>query len=206
MSDDAKAVLETEVAYFERHRKEWLKHHEGKFALIRGEFLESTYDSEGNAYEAGVALWGNVPFLIKEILPVDRVHFINSPEVDAKMAAELEEMTKDEERLRELAEAEEKLMDDGWNGCVSVGGLLVEIEAEAISKHQMQMNKRGIPEKDQAQLAMFVEGMMGELHPFNQVINENPEYQRFAEEAFDQMTRKAALLREALGRLGKSSD
>lgn len=204
MSNSAKAVLETEVAYFERHREEWLKIHPGKFALIRGEQLESTYDSDGNAYEAGTRLWGNVPFLIKEILPVDRVHFINSPEVDDKMAAELEEMTKDEGRLREMAEAEDRLMDDGWNGCVSVGGLYFEMEA--LSHHQRRMDECGIPNKDQTSLAMFVEGIMEECHPFNQIVNSNPQYQKFAEDAFDRMTRKATLLREALGRLGKSSD
>lgn len=201
IDDTAKPVLETELAYFEQHREEWLKVHPGKFALIRGEQLESTYDSDGNAYKAGVALWGNVPFLIKEILPVDRVHFLNSPEVDARMDAELEEMTRDEGRLRELAEAEEKLMDDGWNGCVSVGGLYFEMEA--LSHHRRRMDECGIPEKDQASLAMFVEGVMGEGHTFGQVIDGNPEYRRFAEEAFEQMTRKAALLKEALQRLGK---
>ena len=198
MSNSAKAVLETEVAYFEQHREEWLKVHLGKFALIRGEQLESVYDSDGNAYEAGAALWGNVPFLIKEILPVDRVHFINSPEVDDKMAAEMEEETP--ENREDLIRAAVSHDD----GCISVGGLYLEMEA--LSQHRRRMDECGIPNKDQASLAMFVEGMMGECHPFNQVINSNPQYQRFAEEAFDRMTRKATLLREALGRLDKSSD
>ena len=72
----ADSQLETELAYFEAHRSEWLQHHEGKFALIRGENLAGVFDSWENAYESGVRKWGNVAFLVKQILPRDPVETV----------------------------------------------------------------------------------------------------------------------------------
>ena len=66
-------ALEKELDYFERHRLEWLEHQGGKFALIRGEKLDGIYDTAEAAYEAGIRLWGNVPFLIKQILREDPI-------------------------------------------------------------------------------------------------------------------------------------
>lgn len=102
------------------------------------------------------------------------------------------------EWLERMADAEDKC------GCVSVGGLCLEVEA--VSQHRRRMDECGIPEKDQAALAMFVEGMMEECHPFNQVIDGNPEYQKFAEEVLERRGRKITLLKEALRRLDKSAD
>ena len=66
-------ALETELKYFEAHRAAWVQHHEGKFALIKGEHLQGVYDTDAAAFEAGVDAWGNVSFLIKEIRGEDRV-------------------------------------------------------------------------------------------------------------------------------------
>lgn len=66
-------VLEKELDYFDRHRSEWIEHHRGKFALLRDQDLEGTYDTAEAAYEAGIKLWGNVPFLIKQILLEDPI-------------------------------------------------------------------------------------------------------------------------------------
>lgn len=66
-------VLEIESQFFERHRVEWLEHHQGKFALIRGEHAEGFFDTAETAYEAGVGVWGNQPFLIKQVLPEDPI-------------------------------------------------------------------------------------------------------------------------------------
>jgi hypothetical protein len=65
--------LETELAFFEAHRVEWIEHHEGKFALIRHEVLHGVCDTYEAAYAAGVQEWGNVPFLVKQILREDLV-------------------------------------------------------------------------------------------------------------------------------------
>ena len=66
-------ALETELKYFEAHRAEWVEHHDGKFALIKGEHLQGVFDTDEAAFEAGVETWGNVPFLIKEIRGEDRI-------------------------------------------------------------------------------------------------------------------------------------
>jgi hypothetical protein len=60
-------ALELELAYFEEHRQELLQHHEGKFALVKGRELVGTFTTFAEAFEAGVARFGNVPFLIKPV-------------------------------------------------------------------------------------------------------------------------------------------
>ena len=66
-------VLDIELGYFKQHRKEWFKHHAGKFALIKGATIHDFYDTADYAYEIGVELWGMVPFLIKEVQLEDAV-------------------------------------------------------------------------------------------------------------------------------------
>ncbi|MGD0697782.1 MAG: hypothetical protein ABSB82_23450 [Terriglobia bacterium] len=63
--------LEKEVEYFRQHKDEWLLHHEGKYALVRGEELIGTFTKEEEAYEEGVKHFGAGPFLIKPILKVE---------------------------------------------------------------------------------------------------------------------------------------
>lgn len=65
--------LEQEQAYFDAIRARLLAEHPGKFALIRGSELIGTFDSEENAYVAGLERFGNTPFLVKQILPEDPV-------------------------------------------------------------------------------------------------------------------------------------
>lgn len=60
-------MLETEKRAFERLKPELLQRAAGKFALIVGDQLEGTFDTEGAAYEAGISKYGNVPMLIQRI-------------------------------------------------------------------------------------------------------------------------------------------
>jgi hypothetical protein len=74
--------LEEEQRFFEQHRREWLAEHQGKFALIKESTLIGTFDTAENAYVAGVQKFGNVPFLIKQILeeePVIHLPALSSP-------------------------------------------------------------------------------------------------------------------------------
>jgi hypothetical protein len=64
--------LEAEMALFESRRNEWLKEHEGRFVLIKGDEF-SFFDSDEEAYRAGVDKWGNEPILIKQVLPEDMI-------------------------------------------------------------------------------------------------------------------------------------
>ena len=70
--------LEAETAYFEKHRAEWLKDHQGKYVAIRGTEVAGFFSSDTDAYKAGLDRWGVVPMLIKQILPEDRVEQIPS--------------------------------------------------------------------------------------------------------------------------------
>jgi len=72
---EAKA-LESEVAYFDQHRQEFVAKAFGKFILVKGEKDYGFYDNPLEAYKAGVDLFGLEPFLIKEVLPQDQIHEI----------------------------------------------------------------------------------------------------------------------------------
>lgn len=69
-------ALETELAYFIKIKQELLKHYEGKFALIVGEQLVGTFDTQEAAYTDGVAKFGNVPMLIKRIERDERIESV----------------------------------------------------------------------------------------------------------------------------------
>jgi len=60
--------FEKELKYFRQHKEEWLLHHEGKYALVKGQDLIGTFTKEEEAYEEGVKRFGAGPFLIKPIL------------------------------------------------------------------------------------------------------------------------------------------
>ena len=72
----AEELFATEEAYFEEHRQEFVGQALGKFALIRGKEDFGFFDSEEEAYRTGIELFGIAPFLIKEVLPQDRLHEI----------------------------------------------------------------------------------------------------------------------------------
>lgn len=58
-------VLETELAFYREHEKEYLAHYEGMYVAISDRQLIGAYSSESEAYEAGLRKVGNQPFLIK---------------------------------------------------------------------------------------------------------------------------------------------
>ena len=64
--------LEAELAFFASHKEQWLRDHEGRFVLIRGTDF-SFFDSDEEAYRAGIDKWGDEPILIKQILRDDLV-------------------------------------------------------------------------------------------------------------------------------------
>lgn len=62
--------LEAELALFASKKDEWLKEHEGRFVVIK-EASFSFHDSDQKAYQAGLDQFGEVGFLIKQVLPED---------------------------------------------------------------------------------------------------------------------------------------
>ena len=61
-------VLDTELAYFARILRQLLDRDEGRFALIKGEELLGVFDTDQEAYQRGVELFGKEPFLVRQIL------------------------------------------------------------------------------------------------------------------------------------------
>ncbi len=62
--------LDTELAFFEQQLSELLHHHAGKFVLIKERELAGVFDTIQAAYTAGLARFGNVPMLIRQVVPV----------------------------------------------------------------------------------------------------------------------------------------
>ena len=63
--------LESELRFFNDHRRELLETAAGKFALIKGNELLGTFDSENAAVRYGYQTLGNVPFLVKQVTEAD---------------------------------------------------------------------------------------------------------------------------------------
>ena len=64
-------TLETELRTYEQHREHLLGTAEGKFVLIRNEEIIGIFDSKMDAIARGYEKFGNVPFLVKQILKVE---------------------------------------------------------------------------------------------------------------------------------------
>ena len=66
-------ALQQEQEHYEQVKEELLKHHEGKFALVYNADVVGIWDSRESAYRDGTERFGNVPFLIKRIVPTEPV-------------------------------------------------------------------------------------------------------------------------------------
>lgn len=66
-------MFEEELAYYTEHKDELLKHHEGQFAVIKGNDFGGAYSNDGEAYKAGLEKYGNVSFLIKQVTKEEEV-------------------------------------------------------------------------------------------------------------------------------------
>ncbi len=63
--------LQKEYQYYLKIKPDLLKEVKGKFALIKDEKLVDTFDTDADAYKAGLLKFGNVPFLIVRISEED---------------------------------------------------------------------------------------------------------------------------------------
>ena len=66
------APLAEELQAFENHRAELLGTAAGKFALVHGSEVVGTYETERDAIAQGYRQFGNVPFLVKQVLAFDQ--------------------------------------------------------------------------------------------------------------------------------------
>jgi hypothetical protein len=66
-------LLKEEDEYFESKRNELLAKAPGEYALIHGRGLIGIFKCEEDAIRRGYELYGNSPFLVKQILQFDEV-------------------------------------------------------------------------------------------------------------------------------------
>lgn len=64
-------ILEKEFETYKVHRDQLLSTAEGKFVLVHGDKVIGTYDTEGDAIAEGYKQFGNVPFLVRQILTIE---------------------------------------------------------------------------------------------------------------------------------------
>ncbi|MBI3798266.1 MAG: hypothetical protein HY268_15045 [Deltaproteobacteria bacterium] len=64
-------ILATELKTYERHREELLGAAEGKFVLIHEAEVVGVYESQMDAIAEGYRRFGNVPFLVKQIVKIE---------------------------------------------------------------------------------------------------------------------------------------
>jgi len=70
-------LLETELAFYELHKKEWIPEHETKFIVIAGTSIASFYTDYEAAWDAGARQFGaESPFVIKQVCSVEPVYYV----------------------------------------------------------------------------------------------------------------------------------
>lgn len=69
-------AIKQEIKTFSANRKSLVAKDRGRYVLIRKDEIIDIFDSEDEGITAGYERFGNVPFLVKEILEVDRVGVI----------------------------------------------------------------------------------------------------------------------------------
>ncbi len=73
------SLLDEELKTYDQHRDSLLGSAEGKFVLIRLDQIAGIYDSKMDAIAQGYQRFGNVPFLVKQVLKVESPqNFISS--------------------------------------------------------------------------------------------------------------------------------
>lgn len=64
-------MLETELRTYEANKDRLLSQAPAKFVLIRGDEVAGTFAAQEDAVAEGYRRWGNVPFLVKQIVAID---------------------------------------------------------------------------------------------------------------------------------------
>jgi hypothetical protein len=83
--------LAKELATYERCKEDLLRDHEGKFVLIHGDDVAGAWDTYQDALGAGYREYGLEPFLVKQVLAIERVQFftrdLSLPHADLDVTA-----------------------------------------------------------------------------------------------------------------------
>jgi len=77
-------ILGTEIQTYEQQRENLLGTSEGKFVLIHETRVVGIFDSKMDAIAAGYQQFGNVPFLVKQILRIEAPAVLSSLKAQVK--------------------------------------------------------------------------------------------------------------------------
>jgi hypothetical protein len=64
-------LLDQELKTYAQRRDQLLGSAEGKFVLIKGDQVVGIFDSKMDAVAQGSRLFGNVPFLVKQVVKIE---------------------------------------------------------------------------------------------------------------------------------------
>lgn len=64
-------VLDNELRTYKKHREELLGTAEGKYVLIHNDQVVGVFESKMDAISQGYRQFGNVPFLVKQVLKIE---------------------------------------------------------------------------------------------------------------------------------------
>ena len=76
-------IFDAEVKTYEQNRDQLLDTAEGKFVLIHDSQVIGVYESKMDAIAAGYQQFGNVPFLVKQVVKVETPHHFMSNRLGA---------------------------------------------------------------------------------------------------------------------------
>jgi len=66
-------MFKNELQYYIQNKDELVQNYENRFLVIKGKELLGAYDTEKDAYKAGLEAFGNVPFLIKKVTKQEEI-------------------------------------------------------------------------------------------------------------------------------------
>ncbi|HPD19108.1 MAG TPA: hypothetical protein PLF61_05550 [Candidatus Goldiibacteriota bacterium] len=66
-------ILQKEINFFQSNLKELLSKAKGEYALIKDEKLIDIFKSKEDAIKRGYELFGNSPFLVKQIVETEEI-------------------------------------------------------------------------------------------------------------------------------------
>jgi hypothetical protein len=69
-------ALESEIATYQRCLPELLVADEGRYVVIHGDEVAGTWQTYQDALQSGYAKYGLDPFLVKQILIAEQVHWL----------------------------------------------------------------------------------------------------------------------------------
>ena len=65
------AILEKEINTYISHKAELLGNSKGKFVLIKDDQIVGTFENKMDAIRQGYERYGNVPFLVRQVVEID---------------------------------------------------------------------------------------------------------------------------------------